>query len=144
MKAQSILFAIAGLGVGFILGFGLSHAPLAQAPAAPTSQVTKQASVMVDNGQGSVAVYKGDVSFDESLLQFMRALSQANNFTLKTKEYKGLGALIEQIGSTANGAGGRYWQYWVNNSYASVGADQYTIKPGDVIEWKFAPSQQTS
>ncbi len=50
-----------------------------------------------------------------------------------------MGDLITQIGDRVNGTGGNYWQYWVNNNYASVGADSYIVKGRDVIEWKFMP-----
>ena len=35
----------------------------------------------------------------------------------------------------------RYWLFYVNDDMASVGAADYEIEEGDVIEWKLEDSQ---
>jgi len=101
------------------------------------------ASVMLDYGDGDVATY-GDLTVggNENLMQLMQDVTGDNHITFLYKDYSGLGALITQIGGKKNGDGSRYWQYWVNNKMAAVGASSYIVQPGDVIEWKFAPSKQ--
>lgn len=47
------------------------------------------------------------------------------------------GSLVESIDGLANGTDKKYWIYYVNGQTAEVGADQYTLKAGDVVEWKF-------
>ena len=51
-----------------------------------------------------------------------------------------LGAVfVLQIGGDANGAGGRYWQFWVNCAYATAGADLLRLHEGDHVHWRFVP-----
>src|SRR3989344_5335623 len=45
-----------------------------------------------------------------------------------------------ELAAKNNSAEGGYWQYWINGNYASVGASEYLLKPGDKIEWKFSKS----
>jgi hypothetical protein len=52
-----------------------------------------------------------------------------------------MGTLVEKIGEQANGTDGNYWMYYVNDTFAPVGADAYIVKKGDVIEWKFEVPQ---
>ena len=54
----------------------------------------------------------------------------------------GAGVFIRQIGEKKNGDGGRYWQYWVNDRFAMVAADQYPLSAGDAVKWKFATEQK--
>ena len=45
--------------------------------------------------------------------------------------------LVQSIGSDVNGDGGRWWQYWINGAYGTVGADHAALKNGDEVEWRF-------
>ncbi len=60
---------------------------------------------------------------------------------LEIKEYPGLGTLVQGMKGAANGTGGKYWQYFVNNEMPQIGADSYIIKDGDTIEWRFEISE---
>ena len=53
----------------------------------------------------------------------------------------GVGVFVRQIGDKKNGDGGRYWQYWVNEKFALVAADQYALSASDRVEWKFVVQQ---
>ena len=44
---------------------------------------------------------------------------------------------IEEICGVSNGIDGRYWQFWVNGEYSSVGANHFEIHNGDYVEWRF-------
>lgn len=70
-------------------------------------------------------------------LQLLRESSRSSGFAVSEKEYAGLGTLVERIGDFQNGDGGKYWTYYVNESFAPVGADAYVLQPGDAIEWRF-------
>jgi Domain of unknown function (DUF4430) len=75
----------------------------------------------------------------ETALRLVERLSDGNPpVAVVTKEYVGLGTLIEQIGAYKNGTDNKYWQYYVNGKLAMIGAGSYVIQAGDVIEWKFA------
>ena len=59
---------------------------------------------------------------------------------LFTKNYTGLGAMVESIGSNKNGADGKYWQYKINSIMPQIGASSYILKDGDMVEWIFTQS----
>lgn len=56
---------------------------------------------------------------------------------LTTKEYSGLGTLVESMGGNTNGTDDQYWQYKVNGIMPQIGADKLEVKDGDTIEWYF-------
>ncbi len=47
------------------------------------------------------------------------------------------GVFVTSINGSVNGDGGRYWQYWVDGVYASVGSDHMAIHDGDLVAWAF-------
>lgn len=48
---------------------------------------------------------------------------------------------IKKIGSKTNGEDGRYWSYYLNDQYGSLGANLQKVRDNDKIEWKFELSQ---
>ncbi len=48
-------------------------------------------------------------------------------------------AYIDAINGVPDGAGGLFWQYWVNGAYGQVGADRYMLADGDAVLWRHAP-----
>lgn len=79
----------------------------------------------------------------ETVLAVLEKLNKEDpQLTLSTKTYEGLGVLIEGIGTHKNGVDKKYWQYKVNGVMPQIGADQYTLKAGDSIEWFFATSKE--
>jgi hypothetical protein len=47
------------------------------------------------------------------------------------------GPYVDSINGVKGGMDGKYWAFYVNGSLATQGADAYTTKAGDTIEWKF-------
>ncbi|MDP3725526.1 MAG: DUF4430 domain-containing protein, partial [Nanoarchaeota archaeon] len=78
---------------------------------------------------------------DASLLKVMEGLAEEESIEMKTKNFAGLGVMIEELQGRKNGERGNYWQYWINDEYAKVGADAYVPRGGDIIEWKFLGQQ---
>lgn len=76
-----------------------------------------------------------------NLFDILKAVAVAEGIEIKFKEYQGMGFLVDSIGGDKNGTGGKYWQFWINGKYATVGASSYKVQPGDVIEWKFTKDQ---
>jgi hypothetical protein len=78
----------------------------------------------------------------ESVLSVLTRMNVEDpSIQLVTKEYAGLGALVESIAGRTNGSEDRYWQYTVNDTMPQVGASAYELKRGDHVEWKFEPSE---
>ncbi len=85
----------------------------------------------------SVTVAVGDTVYDA-----LEALNQEDpEFLLITKEYPGLGILVEGINGKVNGVEDKYWQYFVNDTMPQVGADKLELKDRDSVEWRYEKSQ---
>ena len=81
------------------------------------------------------------VSSNETVLHILQTLNAENpTVHLETKEYSGLGTLVQRIGDHTNGENDNYWQYKVNGVMPQVGADKLEVKDGDSIEWYFGGS----
>lgn len=102
---------------------------------------SEPAALAIDYGDRPPEKFSEEVRNGESLLVFTKRLLALKNIVFASKEFSGLGTLVEQIGEKKNGDGGRYWQYWINGNYAKVGADAYGVNSGDSILWKFANQQ---
>lgn len=59
---------------------------------------------------------------------------EASNIVI---EESGYGKIVTSIEGHESGTDGKYWSFYVNGEMAQVGADAYTQKEGDFIEWKF-------
>jgi len=68
-------------------------------------------------------------------------LMKASNdydFSVGTKYYDQYQShYIFSINSVAEGENNKFWQYYINGKYGTVGADLQTLKDNDFIEWKF-------
>lgn len=104
------------------------------------AEVSSMARVSVDNGNGKPI--SGDVAADGTVLDAIRDFAAENSLAFETKTYPGMGILVIRVGDSKNGAGGAYWQYWMNGKYATSAADSVAVHPGDSIEWKFSDSAQ--
>jgi hypothetical protein len=83
-------------------------------PAAPTNK-----NVTYDGVEGKTAL---------ALLQ--------QKATVVTKD-SSYGPYVDSVNGVQGGTDGKYWAFYVNGTLAQVGADAYTTKTGDKIEWKF-------
>ena len=61
----------------------------------------------------------------------------ATQATISTKE-SSYGILVESINGYVNGTDNKFWTYSINGKDAPVGAGEYKLQNGDIIEWKFS------
>lgn len=69
---------------------------------------------------------------------FYNALVEGKNadkITFSGKNYPGLGFFVTEIG-TLRAGDGKNLLYYINGKEATVGVSSYTLKDGDIIEWK--------
>jgi hypothetical protein len=145
MKKVSFIVAatlVIGLFFGFLWGRSLtpptqivsSDASITVSDSAPEGT----ASLMIDYGDGRVRVYPDiTVAPGETMIGFLQKQTAKAGLAFKTKEFQGLGVMVETIADKTNGDQNKYWQYWVNNVSIPYAASTYIVKPGDVVEWKF-------
>lgn len=96
-------------------------------------------SLMVDFSDGKIITCNQKLVKGSNVLNLLEICSKDKNnpFELKYSLHPEWGAFVEKIGDKENGQDNKYWQFWVNNQYAQVGASQFQLKNGDIVEWKF-------
>jgi len=71
-----------------------------------------------------------------TVLGLMQQLT-AQRFSFEAQQYD-YGVFIAGINGVANNPSTHeYWTYSVNGQSATVGADQYELKDGDVVYWSY-------
>jgi len=95
---------------------------------------------VIDFGDGKVKTFQVALFENSTVFSLLKKLAERENFKTESKEYEGMGVLVESIDGVKNGVGNKYWQYWVNGELPMVAADKKEIKKGDRVEWKFGPS----
>ena len=78
-----------------------------------------------------------DLSFAPNTLFYNAMLEWRNTGSIyfDGKNYPGLGFFVTDIGPLHSGYG-KNLLYYVNGKEATVGVSLYTLKDGDIIEWK--------
>ncbi len=103
--------------------------------------VEQKISLLIDFGNDFK--YYPNINFSENktVLEILKSTMLENNLEFVTKDYEGIGTMIQQIDDKINGQDNKYWQYWVGNEQPQVGADKYIVSNNDLIIWKFVESQ---
>lgn len=134
-----IVWLIVGAALVLTIGFGFANwasAPtqISQLPQTQTISLTVQ---------GVYTDKQVTISLDETALQVLQMQNaQDPALQLSTKDYAGMGTLVEGMHGMTNGTGKNYWQYKVNGVMPEVGAGALQLKSGDSVEWFFTSSQE--
>jgi len=76
----------------------------------------------------------------ETVFSAIVAVTSKNNIPLDYSYYEQFDSfLIDSIYNDINGENGAYWMFYVNHEELppSLGADEYAIKNGEYVEWRF-------
>lgn len=144
-KNKNVLLAVAVVAL-VLAGGGLyvvQNQPTNNTNTSTTTNVSTAqeitTSLQIDKGEGSaVKVYTVKVKEGETALDQLHHASAANGFAVETKD-SSYGAFVQGIDGLAGGASS-YWLFSVNGKAAEVGAGDYKLQEGDVVEWKFTKS----
>lgn len=113
------------------------------APTQLINQEAPQSGSVLLSVQGLYAGKQVAITQDETALEVLQKLDAADpQLRLSTKEYAGLGTLVDGMHGLKNGTDKKYWQYKVNGVMPQIGAGAYTLKTGDSVEWTFSASQE--
>ena len=95
-------------------------------------------------GSAWVLWYNATASPNVTAFAFLREAADARGLNVTWSEWAPpLSAVfVESIAGDVNGAGGRYWQFWVDGRYANVGADHAVLHDGAFVEWRFVSAQE--
>lgn len=100
-------------------------------------KTTIQTSLQIDRQDGStVKVFSVKMEKDSIALAQLQKAAADNNIAIEIKT-ESFGSYVDSLDGLKGGTDGKYWMYSVNGKTAEVGADQYKLAEGDVVEWKF-------
>ncbi len=139
MNTKNFSLILGALIIGLFFGFLIGQQKAIDETLLTPSVTEGRASVMLDYGDGEVKTYNNFQAGSSTLFEITKTITSDERIGFESKEYPGLGVLIEKIGDKKNGDQGSYWQYWVNNQSLQVGADAYVVRSGDIVSWKFMP-----
>ncbi len=135
-----ILTFIIVLAIGFFLG-----QYFAKVIYQPEIEVEEEieVSLLLDFSEGNVKNLDNVRLIEEkTAFDLLKKATEENNLELSFKESPGLGVFVESIDNVANDfENNKWWQYWVNGEYAQVGASNFILKDGDLVEWKYVEGQ---
>jgi hypothetical protein len=90
----------------------------------------------IDTGQKSYQ-YQEIINKGTNVLDLLKGASQKEGFDLNIKD-SSMGAFIDGIyGVKSDINANKFWTLWVNGKVANVGASQYKLADGDVVEWVY-------
>lgn len=99
--------------------------------------VEKRVLYIIKKGEGEILQCQIAPVSDSTAFSLLEDLSQKKDFEISYKIYPEMGVFVESIDNFENGTDGKYWQYWVNGELPMVAANNFQVKEGDIVEWKF-------
>jgi hypothetical protein len=128
MKTKTIFIAVAG---AVLLGIGITSVALVNLDDSPAPQVQQQEQQQPAEEQQSAELISFTAEPDKNVLEQLTA-----HAVVETKDSQ-YGAYVDSINGKKGGDDGKYWVFYVDGQMAQVGAEAYTTKGGELIEWKF-------
>ena len=93
--------------------------------------------LIIDYGNNNVDTY----TLILSNATVYSALIQASNqygFEVEAEYYDNYQShYINSISNVKEGKDNKFWQYYLNNEYGTVGSDLQPLKDNDIVEWKY-------
>lgn len=146
---MKLLARIIILVVVFVAGLLVGLAVMQKPAMAPTTTgdilgAALTVELKLDYGEGNIQTYNGiGMKPGQSVFDLLKKVTAENEIEFSYKDYgAGMGAFVESINKVRNDPGkNMFWQYWVNDVFAEVGASNYALNDGDLVEWKYMRAQ---
>ena len=136
-RQKALVFAVA-LIAGVASLYGYLQGTMARP--APTGG-TVVASLVVE-GPGWTIAYGNATVPNATAFAILAQAGRALGFDVRSIAYVSPpGVFVTGINGTMNGQGGSFWQYWINGAFGTVASDRAPLHTGDLVLWRFAPSQ---
>jgi hypothetical protein len=137
-RAKAAVFA----AVIVLSAIGLIEAAQAFRPEVPALSTGISLSMRIE-GAGWTIVYASNDSQNNTAFQFLLEAGRALRFEVQWTSWSPpySAVFVDAINGSRNGAGGRWWQFWVNGAYADTAADLTVLHNGDAVRWTFAPPE---
>ncbi len=129
--AVVLAFAVAGV-------WALANATLPRSVPPPSKPLHIRLMIA---GNGWQTAYESNASWNNTAFSFLLEGARSLDLSVTWQNYTvpANAVFVSSVGGDVNGNGGRWWQYWIDGAYGSVGADHAALNDGDVLEWRFAP-----
>lgn len=148
-KMKVLLVAIAIIAIGFILVWFKILGNLSPAPDTTTEneatqsgavQVQAKVDLYVDYGNGKTTSFERvPIDSKGTVYSLLTKKMNETGSSVTTKSYD-FGTMVDSINGIKS-SNEYFWAYSVNEQTASVAADKYILKNGDVVEWKYTKIQ---
>jgi len=101
----------------------------------PTQEASQNAELVITFDDGTTVSFTKEFTNDETAFSILKEVTDAKSLTLETTQYD-FGVFVKSINGEESSAD-KSWIYFVNGQSGQVAADQYKLKPGDKVEWKY-------
>ncbi len=79
---------------------------------------------------------------NSTVFELLQKASNKHGFTFSYSSNAAYGIFVEELDGVRNNPyTSKYWLYYINGKYASVGASSQRLSEGDVILWRYESSQ---
>lgn len=102
---------------------------------------------MIDDGSDTLKIFQDNITIESSLFDSLMRIQDSGDIVLTYEDYGGdMGVFLQAINGIGVGenSGNKWWHYWVNGSYAQVGVSTQTVRPGDIVLFKYMPAQESA
>lgn len=98
-------------------------------------EVPENIELIIDYGNGNSSSHSLNTSGEETAFSILEKIAKEEKIALNTQQYD-FGIFVKAIGEKESSAE-MAWIYFVNGESGQVAADQYQLKAGDKVEWKY-------
>jgi len=129
LSVPIIVIALAGIG---LLSTGIiTDEPLK----INTNKIN--ATLIIDYGDNQVDTYNLKVE-NATVYSLLIQASNINGFEVGAEYYDNYQShYIYSINNVVEGKDNKFWQYYINGEYGTVGADLQILKNNDTLKWKY-------
>lgn len=143
-RAHITLIVVAAVVIAFMAGWSLRapESPVLQPYETAASAQEGFVTVTIDYGNGTkkempeVPFVQGD-----SVFTVLSVLSEAGMLELESEDYGEQGMFLVSIDGVGGPGSDRWWQYWVNGTYATLGVSAYQLSADDHVRLVFTNEQ---
>ena len=125
------IFVIIGAGIGLVSTGIISTEPL------KIDTEIINTTLIINYGDNQIESYNIKIP-NATVYSVLMQASIEYNFQVKARYYNNYKShYIYSINNVNEGENNKFWQYYLNGNYGTVGADQQSLKNYDIVEWKF-------
>ena len=116
--------------------------PYSTPPAAQSDQTGNiQVTLVIDSGVRKLE-FPMEVEEDSTVFELLEKASSEHGFSFGYSNNASYGVFVEELDGVKNSPrASKYWMYYVNGSYAGLGASSQILSKGDVILWHYETSR---